>query len=117
MTNTSEEATVANININQDNRRSFIATAIATFTTVFIAELGDKTQIATLLFSAQSGKPVTVFLGASLALILTSLIGVLIGRWISKVLPPELFSQIAGFIMIFIGLIMGTESAKMLFFS
>ena len=37
----------------------------STFTTVFVAELGDKTQLATLLLSAQSGSPVLVFIGAA----------------------------------------------------
>ena len=41
----------------------------STFTTVFLAELGDKTQLATLLLSAQSGRPLLVFVGAALALV------------------------------------------------
>lgn len=62
---------------------------ITTFTTVFLAELGDKTQLAALLLSAQSGKPGVVFIGASLALICSSLVGVLLGRWLSKLMPPN----------------------------
>ena len=59
---------------------SFGAVFLTTFTTVFLAELGDKTQLAALLLSAESGRPVIVFIGASLALISSSLVGVLLGR-------------------------------------
>ena len=47
----------------------FTAVMLSTFTTVFVAELGDKTQLATLLLSAQSGQPLLVFIGAAFALI------------------------------------------------
>ena len=59
--------------------KSFLSIFITTFTTIFIAELGDKTQIATLMLSAESGKPIIVFLGSSFALISSSILGVLIG--------------------------------------
>jgi len=60
--------------------KSFFSIFITTFTTIFIAELGDKTQIATLMLSAESGRPIVVFLGSSLALISSSIVGVLIGK-------------------------------------
>ena len=50
-------------------RPGFATVLLTTFTTVFLAELGDKTQLATLLLSAQSGQPWLVFGGAALALI------------------------------------------------
>ena len=56
--------------------KSFISIFFTTFTTIFIAELGDKTQIATLMLSAESGKPIIVFLGSSLALISSSIVAV-----------------------------------------
>ena len=62
--------------------KSFFSIFITTFTTIFIAELGDKTQIATLMLSAESGRPIVVFLGSSLALISSSIVGVLIGKWL-----------------------------------
>ncbi|MGL5079478.1 MAG: TMEM165/GDT1 family protein [Waterburya sp.] len=61
----------------------------STFITIFLAEMGDKTQLVTLLMSAESQDPWTVFIGSALALIATSLIGVLIGYWLSKKLTPE----------------------------
>ena len=69
--------------------KSFLSIFITTFTTIFIAELGDKTQIATLMLSAESGKPIIVFLGSSLALISSSVVGVLIGKWLSKKISPS----------------------------
>ena len=58
------------------------------FAAVFIAELGDKTQLATMLFAADKEvSKLTVFIGASLALILASGIGVLAGGIISKLVP------------------------------
>ena len=61
-----------------NNIGTFYITILTTFITVFIAELGDKTQVATLLLSADTGKPFIVFIAASLALIISSLIGVIL---------------------------------------
>lgn len=61
----------------------------STFITIFLAEMGDKTQVVTLLMSAESQSPGIVFIGSALALIATSLIGVSIGYWLSKKLAPE----------------------------
>jgi Ca2+/H+ antiporter, TMEM165/GDT1 family len=61
----------------------------STFITIFLAEIGDKTQLVTLLMSAESQAPWTVFIGSALALITTSLIGVFIGYWLSKKLTSE----------------------------
>ncbi len=94
---------------------SFISVFSTTFTTVFVAELGDKTQLATLLLSAQSRMPWVVFLGAALALTCSSLVGVLIGQWLSKLLPAEKFEQMAGLLMIFLGLWLGIEASNTLF--
>jgi Ca2+/H+ antiporter, TMEM165/GDT1 family len=61
----------------------------STFITIFLAELGDKTQVTTLLLSAQSHSPWIVFAGAGAALVATSLVGVLLGRWLAKKVPPR----------------------------
>ena len=86
-----------------------------TFATVFVAELGDKTQIATLLLSAESGRPLIVFIGASLALICSSLVGVLLGRWLSKTVPAKNFESIAGGLMIGLGLWLGGQAIYSIF--
>ncbi len=84
--------------------KSFFSIFITTFTTIFIAELGDKTQIATLMLSAESGKPLIVFIGSSLALISSSIVGVLIGKWLSKKISPSKFSLFTGILMLIISL-------------
>ena len=68
----------------------------STFLTIFLAELGDKTQLATLLMSAESHHPWVVFLGASAALISTSLLGVIVGRWIASRFTPKTIEIAAG---------------------
>lgn len=68
----------------------------ATFVTIFLAELGDKTQVATLLMSAEFHAPWIVFSGAAAALITTSLLGVLVGRWLSTCLSPRTLDIAAG---------------------
>jgi putative Ca2+/H+ antiporter (TMEM165/GDT1 family) len=74
------------------------------FGTVFIAELGDKTQLATMLFASDKAvSKWTVFVGASLALVLSSALGVLAGAAISSVLSPRHLSAIAGIGFIAIG--------------
>jgi putative Ca2+/H+ antiporter (TMEM165/GDT1 family) len=89
---------------------SWGAVFLSTATTVFLAELGDKTQLAALLLSAESGRPGVVFLGASLALICSSLVGVLLGRWLSRVMAPEQLERAAGLLMVALGLWLGRQA-------
>ncbi len=98
---------------NEKPSQTFISTLFTTFYTVFLAELGDKTQIATLLLSAESRKPTYVFLAASLALVLTSLLGVLLGRFISQNIPQNVFDWTAGGLMIIIGLWLLVQSLNL----
>ena len=75
------------------------------FTSVFIAELGDKTQLATMLFAAdKDASKLTVFAGASLALIVTSAIGVLAGSVISQYIGEKTLHYSAGIGFIAIGI-------------
>jgi putative Ca2+/H+ antiporter (TMEM165/GDT1 family) len=75
------------------------------FATIFVAEIGDKTQLATLLYaSGAEASKLTVFLGASLALILTSALGVLVGAALSQYLNPKYLAWVAGVGFIAVGI-------------
>jgi len=77
---------------------------LAIFGTVFLAELGDKTQLATVLFaSKEPSNLLLVFAAASLALILSSGIAVAVGSTLSSYVDPRLLSYIAGAGFIAIG--------------
>ena len=65
------------------------------FLMIFLAELGDKTQLSTFAFASQSKSPLSVFLGASLALVLSSLIGVALGGLIGRFVPERVMKVIA----------------------
>lgn len=75
---------------------------ISTFLTVFLAELGDKTQLATVALSGTSDRPLAVFLGSASALVLASLLGAMAGGSVATVVPTELLRLIAsvGFLII-----------------
>jgi putative Ca2+/H+ antiporter (TMEM165/GDT1 family) len=78
---------------------------VAVFGTVFLAELGDKTQLATVLFASKPGAGLlTVFVAASLALMLSSAIAVAAGAVISEYIDPRMLSWIAGAGFIVIGI-------------
>jgi putative Ca2+/H+ antiporter (TMEM165/GDT1 family) len=78
---------------------------ITVFVTVFLAEMGDKTQLATLLFATRENVSlVAVFVAASLALILTTGIAVVGGAIASNYLNPRYLSYIAGVGFIVIGI-------------
>ena len=92
--------------------KGFLSIFFTTFTTIFIAELGDKTQIATLMLSAESGKPIIVFLGSSLALISSSIVGVLIGKWVSEKISPSKFALFTGALMLIVSLFLAYDTFK-----
>ncbi len=76
------------------------------FLTLFLAELGDKTQLAVITMSANTESKVAVFLGASLALVLVSLLGVLVGGILSQFIPVEWLQRIVAVAFIVIGVLM-----------
>jgi len=74
------------------------------FTSVFIAELGDKTQLATMLFASDTdASKLTVFAGAALALVVTSAIGVAAGSAMSHYVSERTLHYLAGIGFIAIG--------------
>ena len=75
---------------------------ISTFLTVFLAELGDKTQLATVALSGTSDRPLAVFVGSSSALVLASLLGAIAGGSIANLIPTEWLQLAAavGFLII-----------------
>ena len=79
---------------------------ITVFISIFIAELGDKTQLATLGFAMKFRKPFTVFLGSALAVALSSAIAALIGTGMGKMIPTYLISRISGSIFVIIGILL-----------
>ena len=75
----------------------------STFGLIFLAELGDKTQLATLAISASGQSRVTVFFAAAGALVLTSAIGVLAGEAVARLVPPILITRTAGAAFVVMG--------------
>ena len=74
------------------------------FVTVFVAELGDKTQLATLLYASNASHPkLTVFVASASALVLTSALGVLAGSVVSEYVSPKLVRWAAGLGFIAVG--------------
>lgn len=75
------------------------------FLTVFVAEIGDKTQLATMLFAAEAkGGRWVIFAGSALALTAAAAIGVLVGAQIERVIAPRTLKLIAGAGFVAIGI-------------
>lgn len=75
------------------------------FATIFIAELGDKTQLATLaMASSQPGAKWQVFFGASLALVCTTFIGLVAANLVNQWISPETLKRVAGIAFVALGL-------------
>ena len=83
-----------------------------TFVTVFLAEMGDKTQLTTITLSSTTNKPLAVFIGSSFALILATLLGVLAGGSIANLIPAFLLRVISGIVFLIIGIIFLAQSKK-----
>ncbi|MFN6558892.1 MAG: TMEM165/GDT1 family protein [Nostoc sp. ChiSLP01] len=91
---------------NPRKQESALVVFGTTFITIFLAEIGDKTQLSTLLMSAESHSPWVVFIGSAAALITTSLLGVLLGSWIASRLSPKTVEKSAGVMLLLISLML-----------
>lgn len=76
------------------------------FLTLFLAELGDKTQLAVITMTASTESKISIFLGATLALIVVTAVGVLIGGALSEWVPTEWLQRIVAIAFIAIGVLM-----------
>ncbi len=85
---------------------------VSTFVAIFVAEMGDKTQLATLSLSASSSSRWVVFAASALALVATSAIAVLGGDVITRLMPAIWLRRIAGVVFVVLGVAYLAGSAK-----
>jgi putative Ca2+/H+ antiporter (TMEM165/GDT1 family) len=76
---------------------------ITTMGTILLAELGDKTQLAAILMTSKTGRPLSVFVGAVTALSLVTLIGVVFGEGLISIIPQNVLKKGAALAFILIG--------------
>ena len=76
------------------------------FITLFLAELGDKTQLAVITMTSSTESKLSVFLGASLALVAVTLLGVVFGGVLSQYVPTEWLQKIVAVAFVAIGVLM-----------
>ena len=81
-----------------------ITLLFTTFVTVFLAEMGDKTQLTTITLSSTTNKPLAVFIGSSVALILATLLGALAGGSIANLIPAFLLKLLSGTVFLILGI-------------
>jgi putative Ca2+/H+ antiporter (TMEM165/GDT1 family) len=84
-----------------DHRRAWLTS----FTLIFVAELGDKTQLALVALAAQTGALWSVFAGGTLALWAVSLLGILVGRTLLRRIEPRLVHRVAALLFLVFGLL------------
>ena len=77
---------------------------LTTFGTIFLAELGDKTQLVAIMMTSKTKLPLSVFTGASLALCLVTLVGVLLGEGLIVLIPQHILKKVAALAFVVIGL-------------
>ncbi|HOL49634.1 MAG TPA: TMEM165/GDT1 family protein [bacterium] len=75
------------------------------FSTIFLAEIGDKTQLVCFSLSTKSTSIVPVFLGAMIAFVLSTFIACMLGNYLQKVVPVNVIHSIAGVILIVSGIL------------
>ena len=78
---------------------------LTTFGLLFLAEMGDKTQLAVLTLVAKHRQPLPVFLGAALALVLVTAIGAVVGQGVSQVVPQDVLKRGAAVMFVVLGVL------------
>ena len=78
--------------------------ALTAFAATFLAEMGDKTQLAVVSMTASSGKPLSVFIGATIALTLVTLLGALAGGVVTRWVPEQVLTKLAAVLFVAIGI-------------
>lgn len=78
----------------------------ASVSAIFLAELADKTQLVSMSLTARTGKPVAVLLGSIAGYALVTVLSVLAGALLGKMLKPEMIRSLGGALFILIGLLM-----------
>lgn len=79
---------------------------LTTLGTIFLAELGDKTQLAAIIMTSKTGRPLTVFGGAMIAFAMVTLIGVVIGQGLVTIIPQKILEKGAALAFILVGVVM-----------
>lgn len=78
---------------------------ITTFGVIFLAEMGDKTQLAAMTMAAETKKPLAVFIGAALALTCVSAIGVVVGGLLGQYVPISWVKRVSAVAFIAVGVL------------
>jgi Ca2+/H+ antiporter, TMEM165/GDT1 family len=76
---------------------------LTTFGTIFLAEFGDKTQLASIIMTSETKRPASVFIGASVALCMVTLIGVVFGQGLVSIVPQNVLKKSAALAFVAIG--------------
>jgi len=82
---------------------------LSTFALLFVAELGDKTQLAVITMTAKHRAPLWVFLGAALALVAVTGLGVLGGEALTRIIPEMVLRKVAAVLFVIMGILMWFE--------
>ena len=76
---------------------------VSTFAMIFLAEIGDKTQLAVFSFVARTKSPVAVFIGAGAALLVATLLAVFFGGVVARVVPERFLRYLSGSLFVLFG--------------
>jgi putative Ca2+/H+ antiporter (TMEM165/GDT1 family) len=79
---------------------------LTTLGTIFLAELGDKTQLAAIIMTSKTGHPLAVLGGAMIAFAMVTLIGVVIGQGLVALIPRKILEKGAALAFILVGAVM-----------